>query len=105
MTRFWKGRDGWAGKTTIPLDDGSAREVQISTWKGQRGGVSTSVTVHTREGAFVSHKLFSDYSKRWALDDVRVTEKAVTTQHNRVLALKADILADVAEFYAKRVAA
>jgi hypothetical protein len=93
----------WVAKTTIDLDN---REVSITTRKTSNGLLNTFVSVGTREGMFVSHKMYQDFMKTyWSTNPKRVTEKAVTTQHNDFLAtVLDDVLVAIDEFYSKETA-
>ena len=102
-TRIYKNYyNRWCGHTEIDLhvDD---RVLTISTSKSN-GLLKTYATVGTREGAFISHTCYSDYRKTWvAMNPKRVTEKAVTQQHNEVVIdMISSIIADVKKFYKEK---
>lgn len=70
--------------------------LKVSTHKVYSGSLVTSAHVHQAEGKFETHRMYTDYSKRLEDNVIRVTEKAVQLQHERVLlsleAIKAEAL-------------
>ena len=104
QTHMRKGRDGWTAKTEIPLE-GITREdhtgtcpaiLSINTSKASRGGLQTTVSVAFQSGAFMSHRLYEDFSGRFAAEPTaRCTEKAIERMHDAALA-KLDSIVDSA---------
>lgn len=91
-------RTGWRAETCIKLADGW--QLDIVTRKGNTGGLVTHVTVGRAERGFVTHRLYTDYSRSIIIKPgVRCTEASVTTQHAEALAMWADIDASVREHY------
>ena len=72
-------RGTWEAKDSIEL--GNDRVLQISTHKTSDGTLVTTATVHLRDGAFLSHRMFTDFSQRMMTAKVRCTAKTVATQH------------------------
>lgn len=89
MTRISKDiRNGWQAETRFDLPEISDRHfLQIHTMKRYDGLLATNVSVNERtaDGLGYTHKFPGDYLRRWAGEKVRVTEKAVATQHAGVL--------------------
>jgi len=100
-TQIFKGRDGWEATTNIDLDGGQT--AQITTCKRYNGKIETHVSVGTikRDANFTSftHAIFSDYSKCFASDKMRCTDKSVNAQHQFVLNSWETIKADIVVFY------
>jgi hypothetical protein len=92
----------WVATTTIQLGD--KRELSIKTYKSNNGELRTYASVGVREGAFVTHKIFEDYSKCFAAHDVKCTENNVRDQHRLVLSRLEQIIDDVTRFYNKEPA-
>ena len=102
-TEIFRDRYGhWQGKTTIKL--GNSQELLISTYKNNRGALATYASVGTLDRGFVTHKLYQDYSKCFAADAVRCTEKNVQRQHETVLGKINYILDDITRHYNKEPA-
>lgn len=87
----------WNARTTMMLAD--KRELLVTTYKNSRGALATYVSVGTVERGFVTHKLYQDYSKCFAADPIRCTEKNVSMQHRLVLGKLDAILDDVTRHY------
>ena len=87
----------WNARTTMILE--GQRELLVTTYKNNRGSLATYVSVGKLERGFVTHKLYEDYSKCFAADAVRCTEKTVTSQHRLVLGRLNAILDDVTRHY------
>lgn len=104
-TVYSKGYYGNQARTTIEqVVNGQIRVLEISTMKRSNGKLVTQATSHLDDGSgFLSYIMFQDYSKTIASDSVRVTAKAVQTQHESVLANIASILDDVVAYYEKAV--
>ena len=79
-THIQKGRDGWKATSRIELDNG--RVLTIQTSKGSYGGLTTWASVAVRDGDFLSHRLYQDFSKTIIKTmPSRVTAKVVEAQH------------------------
>lgn len=83
-TRIHKGTDGFRATTDITVD-GTPFTLRISTRKINKQ-LATTASCHVRNGAMETHRVYQDFYARLLTDTVRVTEKAVTTQHNEALA-------------------
>jgi hypothetical protein len=101
ISRDWS--KNWVAKTTFDLDN---REVSITTRKSSNGLLSTVVSVGTREGMFVSHKMYQDFMKTYvSTANKRVTSKVVEWQHNNFLyGSLDDVIVAIDEFYSKETA-
>jgi ribosomal protein L3 len=98
-TRIYRDfRKNWRAATSIDLED--ARVLRIETSKNDSGYVTTLATVHKRERDTLIHAMFADYSKYLAKEKIRATDKAITAQHDKVLADLPTIMADVTRHYA-----
>ncbi len=87
MTKVQKGMRGtWEAKDSIEL--GNDRVLQVSTHKTSDGSLVTTATVHLRDGQFLSHRMFTDFSQRLAARMLRCTEKNVTLQHADAMRLR-----------------
>ena len=96
-----KGRDGWEAKSEIQLDND--RVLSIRTSKGSYGGLTTWASVSVRDGDFLSHRLFQDFSKNIIkTNPSRVTAKVVEAQH--ALINLDEVLAMVEQHYSKEIA-
>ena len=103
-----KGYDGWEAKTEIPLDGITIEDhngtcpalLTIRTAKTSRGGLATSASVAFRSGAFMTHRLYQDYSQRYTSDPAaRCTEKNVQRMHDAALADRDLIVATARAHY------
>ncbi len=105
-TRIYKDfYNHWHAKTTIGI--GNSRELTISTNKNSRGLLVTTATVGTFDDrGMVSHLVYQDYCHTWLSNKKRVTEKAVSKQHQDFLDESIqDVIDDINRFYAtKKVA-
>lgn len=95
-------RGTWAADDKIEL--GNDRVLCISTHKVSDGSVVTSATVHLRDGGFLSHRMFTDFSQRMMTAAIRCSEKNVATQHAEAMSKLAELKEAVTAFYAKEVA-
>lgn len=88
----WK---NWIAKTEIDMEDNKV--LTISTSKG-RNSLRTMASVSIREGSFMTHRMYQDFSI--LVDETfpkRVTSKVVESQH---LGINNDtILAKAVHFY------
>jgi hypothetical protein len=92
---------GWTVTTYFDFRD--AMKIKVLTMKRSSGNLVTTVSAMHQDGAFESHMVYRDFSKTMASDRVRVTEKAAMEQHNRVVAMRDDIIRQVTEHYAEKV--
>ena len=96
-------RGTWAAEDKIDL--GNNQVLQISTYKVSSGALVTTATVSKRDGAFLSHRMFTDFrSQRMVNAAVRCSEKNVASQHAEVMGRLAEIKEAIAEHYAKELA-
>jgi hypothetical protein len=72
-------RGTWEARDSIEL--GNDRVLQISTHKVSSGDIVTTATVQLRDGKFLSHRMFTDFSQRMVTAAVRCSEKNVAEQH------------------------
>jgi hypothetical protein len=83
----------WTSKSQMDLPDNWV--LQIHTSKVSNGTLVTTATVHKVEGNSMTHRMFTDYSKRIAVEKIRCTEKNVIAQHTAALALLDQVLSEV----------
>ena len=95
-------RGTWAAEDKIDL--GNNQVLQISTYKVSSGALVTTATVSKRDGAFLSHRMFTDFSQRMMTAAVRCSEKNVAAQHAEAMGKLAELKEAVAAHYAKEVA-
>ena len=70
---------GWNATSEIEL--GNSRVLTIRTCKRNGGVIVSHASVAKREGSFLNHLIFQDFSARIAFGGKRSTEKAVTELH------------------------
>lgn len=100
-TRIYKNAHGnWTAETQVPFPRHDSMVVHISTQKVYSGEVVSRVTVDKIEGAFRTHRMFTDYSEAVERSRVRATEKAVREQHARAVARMDDIMKAAEAHYA-----
>jgi len=81
-TRIYKSKvNGWSANSDIDLGD--ERVLTINTCK-RRGVIVSHASVSKRDGAFLQHVIFQDYSARVAIGGNRSTEKAVSDLHSSI---------------------
>ena len=95
-------RGTWAADDKIEL--GNDQVLQVSTHKVSCGDLVTSATVSKRDGGFLSHRMFTDFSQRIMTRAVRCSEKNVAEQHAEAMTKLAELKEAIAAFYAKEVA-
>ena len=110
-TTFFKGREGFCGKTKIDLGITGYEETKkidmsrvltIKTTKGLRGGIQSYAGVALEDGDSMIWTLGADFQMHIEKDpNVRCTEKTVKDMHNRVLGRVAEIVAKAKAHYAK----
>lgn len=93
--------NGWTVTTYIDFHDDM--KIKVLTMKRHSGNLTTTVSATRCDGEFETHMMFKDFSKTMASDRVRVTEKAAMEQHNRVVAMRDDIIRQVTQHYAEKV--
>ena len=69
----------WRAQDDYELGD--KKVLQISTSKVNSGSIVTRATVHMHDGAFLSHRMFTDFSQCLKTSRDRCTEKNVAAQH------------------------
>ena len=108
-TRMTKGKNGWNAKTELPLEgitltDGDKVKpaiLTISTRKHHRGGMVTDCSVAFRDGHFMTHRLYTDYSQSYTRDlNARCTEKTVERMHKEAVDNIAEIESAARDHYA-----
>lgn len=103
-TRITKGREGWEAESRIPLEGDEITEgcrfLQLHTYKGTRGLVTTA-SVHVKTDGGFSFVMFQDYHKTLIQSKSRCTDKNVEIQHNTAVNDLAHILADARIHYMK----
>ena len=72
-------RGTWEAQDHIEL--GNDRVLRINTHKTSSGEVVTTATVQLRDGMFLSHRMFTDFSQRMMTAEIRCSEKNVAAQH------------------------
>lgn len=75
--------NSWKSETTMALGD--SRRLKISTFKTFSGTLCTIATVCKVERGFETFVMYEDLNVRLAEQKVRVTQKAVETQHQGTL--------------------
>jgi len=98
-TAYFKGYYGQQAETGLDLPDN--RFLKITTMKRASGNLATTACVGKSSGDSFSFVVFQDFNKTLANEKVRVTEKAVKTQHDKVLENLDALKAEIAEFYSK----
>ena len=96
-----KSLHGWRAESQIPVPDSPDKVLVLLTLRRSNGQLVTTANVNIVEGKFLSHRMFHDFSKRVDSELVRVTEKAVATQHERACANLPQILEEVKNHYVK----
>ena len=94
-------RGTWEAQDSIELGDD--RVLKFHTHKVSDGALVTTATVQLRDGRFLSHRMFTDFSQRLMTAQVRCTEKNVAAQHTEAIAKLAEIKEAVAAHYAKEL--
>lgn len=83
----------WTSKSQMDLPNDHV--LQIHTSKVSNGTLVTTATVHKVEGKMMTHRMFTDYSKRIAVEKARCTEKNVVAQHTAALEQLDQVLLEV----------
>ena len=73
---------GWNATSEIEL--GNSRVLTIRTCKRNGGVIVSYASAAKREGAFLQHVIFQDYSERVAIGGNRATEKSVSDLHSSI---------------------
>lgn len=81
------------------FDLGEKRRLSISTKKTSAGRVQAFASVATIDGAWMTHKLFSDYARAVISEKRMATEKAIKEIHEKALAMAPEIIAEAAAHY------
>ena len=92
-------RGSWSAKDEIEL--GANRVLSISTTKVSSGAIVTRASVAVRDGAFLSHMMYRDFSKQLIVSQLRCTEKNVAAQHAEAMAQINTVHSAVTTHYAK----
>jgi len=93
-----KGSFGWTADTVVSIDD--EIRVCITTMKRSSGMVTTTATCSRKEGEMYYFTVCKDYRMTWAVSPAKATQKAITTQHESVVAQIEKIIAECVVFYA-----
>ena len=101
-TAYFKGYHGNQAESGVELPDN--RFLKITTMKRSSGNLATTATVGKSSGNSFSFVVFQDFNKTLANEKIRVTEKAVKNQHDKVLENLDDLKAEIAEYYSKETA-
>lgn len=98
------GDKSWGAKTTENFEiNGRTAQLEVFTYKGERGLLVTCASIGFVKGEIVTTTIFADYFRRFETCAVRCTEKAVSEQQARTVAKWDDIKAAVLAFYANPV--
>ena len=101
MTQLRKDiRNNWAAEDNVELEND--RVLEIRTMKVSDGTIVTRATVNVRDGSFMSHRMFHDFSQRLMTSQNRCTEKNVAAQHAEAMTKKAELLEAVAAWYKEK---
>ena len=92
-------RNNWHAIDSIDLV--ANRVLQVSTSKVSDGTIVTRASVHVKEGGFLTHRVFTDFSQRMMTAAIRCTEKNVTLQHLEAMAKINEIHSAITAHYAK----
>lgn len=110
-TSMRKGLNGWKAETFVDLADnggdkeeGTKRQLRITTSKPSSGGLTTYVGACTVGGRFVRSAIFRDFHKQVARSADRCTEKNVEAQHKAVLTNLDDLIAEAIAYEAAKQA-
>ena len=100
MAKVYKDiRNGWRAQDDYELGD--KKVLQISTSKVSSGSIVTRATVHMHNGAFLSHRMFTDFSQCLKTSRDRCTEKNVAAQHAEAVGKLEEIKEAITAWYAK----
>jgi hypothetical protein len=100
------GDKSWTAKSYEDFElNGRTARLDVSTWKNDRGQLITMANIGFVNGQVVTTAIFSDFSARLEVSQVRCTEKAVSEQQARAVARWAEIKQNVLDFYAAKQAA
>jgi hypothetical protein len=94
-------RGNWRAEDSINLAP-AGKVLQIVTNKTSDGTIVTRATVSTRDGGFLSHMMFQDFSQRLMTAKIRCTEKNVSAQHADAMARLAEVQSAVTAWYAAK---
>ena len=95
-------RGSWRAEDKFDLT--VLRVLTITTSKVHNGDLVTRATVSTRDGSFLSHVMFQDFSQCMKASKVRCTSKAVAAQHGEAVSKLDELCESVAAHYAKESA-
>jgi hypothetical protein len=96
-TLIQKRKDGYTATTTVPAL--GALTLKLSTYKNHNGVLVTSASCFKKDGFFESHRVYQDFNQYVQREKVRVTEKAVISQHTAAKENIAAILDSVKAYY------
>ena len=89
---------GWKAETQVDLED--KKVLTIVTMKRASGALTTTASVGTKEGMFVTHMMYQDFNKTINSSfPKRVTQKLIEAQH--IGTVVENIVEEVKTFYKK----
>jgi hypothetical protein len=91
-------RGAWRAEDNLDL--AASKVLQISTHKVSNGAIVTRASVSTRDGAFLSHMVYRDFSQCIKISKDRCTAKNVNAQHEAAMAKLPEIQEAVTAWYA-----
>ena len=92
-------RGTWEAQDHIEL--GNDRVLRIITMKNSYKQLATTATVQIRDGMFLSHRMFTDFSHTIKVSWDRCSEKNVAAQHAECMKKLPELKEAVAAHYAK----
>jgi hypothetical protein len=102
-TNIYKGHGGWQARSEMDLGNGRVLSLTTKKWNST---LKTFASVSVRNGDFLSHTIYRDFSKFVAKSTaLKVTEKAVRELHDQVTTgpLLESLLADIHKHYLENV--
>lgn len=101
MTTVYKDiRNNWTAEDNIDLV--ANRVLRVTTIKVSDGSIVTRATVCIREGQFMSHRMFTDFSACLKTSRNRCTEKNVVAQHEEAMSKRNELLSAITAWYVEK---
>jgi hypothetical protein len=91
-------RGNWRAEDNVDLV--AAKVLTITTNKVSDGSIVTRASVSTKDGAFMSHMVYRDFSQCIKISKDRCTAKNVNAQHEAAMAKLPEIQEAVTAWYA-----
>jgi len=91
-------RGAWRAEDTVDL--AAERVLIITTHKVSDGSIVTRASVSVRDGAFLSHRMYRDFSQCIKISRDRCTAKVVSAQHADAVAKLPELQEAVTAWYA-----